>query len=370
MWLGFNKHILFIMLLLPVLGLAQNDNGLLYNLKQNWVQYDEDAKSFMPAISQNTGNTISFMLDGEQYEHQLLYINNSNEVHLFYKKILLQKLRAGEHYLDIDSIASVVKTSKPILSLYGKDIKNRLTTLIVSNSFLPQEKSSEEGYFKNKSFTSFFIIISIFLLGALALIKFRSNDLFSQYANVSRAFNFTTIDEIIYKGGFFINPSVQLVSWMSVSAAFILYYLIAQLNINVLEISWVEQSTMAFHLVYLLTLSVGFFVLFVVRYLLVSLVASIFDMSSIRNIHFATHLRLTFYLLLVLQVIITLDYFSVLPFNTVAILIIVFGSLFSIIVLIGIRLSFIIRHPFVQIFLYLCGTEIFLFVFVFKLVVG
>ncbi len=370
MWLGFKKYFILFILLAPQCVKGQQEEGVIYNLKQNWVQYNVEAESFMPAISQAAGSSVSFLVDGDQFSGKKLYIHNTKQVHLFYENILLAKLDVGNHLFDIDSLLLVTQSVKPLLTLYGSKVKTNLATFVVVPPFKNIQDSTEKAHLRNKTFTSFFIIVSVLLLIGLVLIKFNSHDLFTQYANFSRAFNFTTIDEMIYKGGFFANPSIQLVSWMSLSAGLVLYFLMVQLDIHLIQISWISHFSIIFHVVQLIVLAIGFLWLFILRYLIVAVMAYIFDMSSIKNIHFATHLRLTFYLLLFLQAIITLDYFSILPISTFVFLTVTFGLLFAIIVLIGIRLSFIVRHPFVQIFLYLCGTEIFLFVFVFKLVVG
>ncbi len=370
MWHGFKTSFVLFFLLFPAALKGQQVQGVVYNLKQNWIQYDEDAQSFMPAISQSSSSTISFLVDGEQFAEYRLYINNNKEAHLFYKNILLASLTPGAHFFRIDSLLEITKNANPQLSLYGDDVKNNLSSLIINDSFQGILISTEKEHLKNKSYNSFFIISSILLLIGLIIIRNNAYDLFSQYANVSRAFNLTTIEEAIYKGGFFVNPSIQIITWMSFSAGFILYFLMAQLNIYFLQISWVSEFTLFFHVIHLLILAIGFFVLFLIRYLLIATTAYIFDMTSVINIHFATILRLTFYFLLLLQVIITLKFFSVFPIGSFYIFAIAFSSLLLIIILVGMRLSFIVKHSFVQLFLYLCGTEIFLFVFVFKLVVG
>lgn len=372
MWLGFKKCwlIIFVMLASNASNAQQQAEGVIYNLKQNWVQYDKDAESFLPVISQTSARSISFQIEGTQYGSQLLFIKNVSKVYLFNDNVLIAELSEGSHYFNIDSLLRLVNSTNPILSIYGEDIGSNLLTYVVTQSFQYQLEDVAESHFRNRSFTSFFVMASIALLAGLSLIKFNSNDLFSQYSSVSRVFNLNTIDEIIYKGRFFVNPGIQMIAWMSASGALILYYLISKLNIHFLDISWLNTGTFTHHLVYTIILSFAFILLFVTRYIIVSIVAAIFDLSSTKNVHFASHLRLTFYLLLVLQFIVTLDYFSIIVFSRVLFLTIIFGSLLSIIVLIGIRLSFIVRHTFIQLFLYLCGTEIFLFVFVYKLVVG
>jgi uncharacterized protein DUF4271 len=371
MLLGF-KRVWFSILFVGIsaIGIAQQVDGLIYNLRQNWEQYDEKAKSFLPAISQISGDVISFKIDGSQYENYILYIQTSKPAYLFFEDKLIGKLENGEHHFKVDSLLRQVGSSAPTLSIYGEDIKEGLITYIVSNSFATVSIESEDGHFRNKTFTSFFIIASIILLIGLILIKLNSKDLFIQYASVFRVFNFNTIDELIYKGRFFVNPGMQMIIWMSTSASFSLYYLIIKLNIYFFDISSMEAGTIAYHSIYVLFLIVGFVAYFLLKFLLIYSLSSVFDMQSSKNIHYASHLRLTFYLLIVLQTIITLDYFSIIGINRVLFLVIIFGALLTIIIFIGIRLSFIIRHSFIQLFLYLCGTEIFLYVFVYKLVVG
>ena len=371
MWLDFKKYLICVLLVaMPFLGITQNSEGLVYNLKHSWVQYDVAVKSFLPVTSGATGAAISFEFDMEKYGKHTLYIKNTNKSYLFKGNVLLANLNGGEHFFKIDSLSKSTELTKGLFSIYGEESQNDLLTYVIDESFSSTLDKEEVSHFRSDSFTSFFILASILLLAGLMTIKFTSRDLFTQYASVARVFNLNTIDEIIYKGRFFVNPGIKMVVWMSFSAALILYYLINKLHIYFIEITWFTSSTIAYHSIYLLILAIGFVLLFLFRYLLVTIMSSIFDLNSTKNVHYATHLRLTFYLLLVLQFIVTLDYFSILFFNKVLFLTIIFGSLISIIVLIGLRLSFIIRHTFIQLFLYLCGTEIFLFVFVYKLVVG
>lgn len=372
MSLTFKKYWLFwVLLCAPLLCIGQQTNGLIYNLRQNWVQYDKASESFLPVISQASGKAISFQLDGSQYINHYLYINNQKKAYLFFNDVLLLELSPKSHYFKIDSLLKVTEVQKPTLTLYGNNIKSDLLTYIVDNTFSQQEDhSAVSTHIRNKSFTSFFIIFSILLLAALIVIKFNSEDLFAQYSAVSKAFNLSTIDELIYKGRFFVNPGIQMIIWVSFSAGFVLYYIIIKLNIFWFELPLLDTGTILYHSIYLVILAAGFALLFLIRYLLIVSMAIIFNMSSIINVHFANLARLTFYLLLALQAIITLDYFSIIEFNRMVMLAIIFGSLFLIIILIGFRLSFIISHTFVQLFIYLCATEIFLFLFVYKLVLG
>ncbi len=371
MWQGFKKYLILMLLFgAPYASFGQQNEGVVFNLRQNWVQYDVSAKSFMPVVSLIKGNTVSFQVDGIAYENQLLYIKNTKKAYLFNGSILIAELEKGSHYYKIDSLLKHTKSKKPILSIYGEKVKNNLNTYIVNRGFTPKVEITGTEINRDKAFTSFFIMASILLLAGLISIKLNSVELFSQYSNVSRVFNLTTIDELIYKGRFFVNPGIQIIAWISFSAAFIVYYFIIKLDIHFLSFGWIEYNTFGYHLFYLLSLSLAFIFFFMLRYLLIALMASVFDMSSTQNVHFAAYLRLTFYLLLVLQFIVTLDHFLLFEFSRGLFFVIIFGSLLSIIVLIGIRLSFIIKHTFVQLFLYLCATEIFLYVFVYKLVVG
>ncbi len=371
MWHGFKKYFLSIFFLgVSIVGIAQKTEGLIHNLRQNWVQYNQDAESFLPAISQASGNAISFNVDGTQYKSYLLYIKNSKKAYLFHNKTLLIELNKGEHILEIDSLLEKLNSNNPVLSIYGEKIKNGLHTYIISQSYAPMVETNSKDHIRQKSYTSFFILVSILLLVGLIIIKVNSKELYSQYTSILRVFNLSTIDELIYKGRFFVNPGIQIIVWLSFSAAFSAYFLILKFNFYTFDFSWLNPNTIASHSLHLISIGLVFVLYFLLKYILVSSMALIFDITSIKNVHFATHLRLLFFILIVLQLAITLDYFSIIYINTFLFLLFIFGTLLSTIILIGIRLSFIVKHSFIQLFLYLCGTEIFIFVFVYKLVVG
>ena len=371
MSLDFKKYSLLILILGATFSsFAQQAEGLVYNLRQNWVQYDIDSRGFMPSISQSSSNSVSFQIDTETYGNNLLYIKNYTDAYLFNGDILISELDKGEHLYEINSFTIHSKSKNFLISIYGTDVKKELKTYIVTEQFNIDVSNANAIASRDQAFTSFFILTSAFLLIGLIVIKLNSTELFSQYSNVSRVFALTTIDELIYKGRFFVNPGIQMVGWVSFSSAFILYNLFIKLNIHILSLRWIESSTIGFHSVLYFALSLSFMLFFVFRYVLIHIVSLIFDMSSTRNVHYASYLRLIFYLLLILQFIITLDYFLLVEVNSGLFLSVIFGLLLLIIILLGLRLSFIIKHTFIQLFLYLCATEIFLYVFVYKLVVG
>ena len=371
MWLGFKPlWVSFFLIVIAFTSYAQKSNGLVYNLKQNWVQYDENVNGFLPAIINESTNAISFKLNGRQFRNHNLYIYNSGKASLFYGNVLLTPLSVGGHNFDLDSLVNYLKTETPLLTIYGSNLKSSTQTLIVDKSYSSVSNLEPKEHFRSSPFTTYYIFALSLLFVGLILIKTKSIDLFAQYNSIQRALNPKTIDEVIYKGRFFTNPSIAMILWMSFSSAFVLNFLINKLNINFVIFANFDSGTVSFFIINWVTLSIGFLVLFVIRYWLVYLMSLIFDMLSTKSIHFASHLRLTYLLLLVLLVLITLDYFSIMPFSKTYIIGILFGSLLIIIILIGFRLTFANKHAFVYKFLYLCGTEIFLYVFVYKLVVG
>lgn len=372
MWQSFKSFLTLCIIFLSSYAALAQESNIIFNLRQNWLYYDQLSEGFLPVVANYPGNAISFSLDGEQFSKKQLYIyvGSNKETSLFYKNKLIASLKEGNNYFDIDSLTFSLKTNAPFLTVYGKSVSKGLQTYVVNKGYINQSNSNERFHFRSASFSSFFIFASILLYITLALIKFRVSDLFRQYTVVQRALNPQTIDELIYKGRFFGMPSIFMVTWMSFASGLILTFLFNKLNIHTININAIDNGTVFFYLVYWLMYSLGFFLLFLFRYGLVVIMASVFDMSSVRNVHYATHLRLTYYLLVILLALITLDYFSIISIGRLLIIGVVFSTLLAIIILTGIRLSFIIRHTFVHLFLYLCGTEIFLFVFVYKLVVG
>lgn len=370
MWQGFNLSVIIFMLLFTLNGQAQPQQKVVYNLQQNWEHYNPFNQGFLPAIGQTKTNAIYFNLDIQKYGNYTLYIYSPQKQYLFYQNKLLTTMSKGSHFYNIDSLGKTLGHTLPKLTIYSRVATTEMQTLIVDGSFKAAKIANVQSHKRVKSFTTYLIFATLLLLLWLIFIKFKHHDIYEQYTHVFRAFNLTTTDELIYKGRFFVAPGVHMLTWMSFAAAFILYYIIFKLDIHYLGITWSQPDTVSFHFWHLVLLAFGFMALFIVRYVLVATMAYVFDMQTTRNIHFATHLRLTFYLLLLLLSIVVVDYFLAIPAGGAFLLTVTFGFLFLIILLIGARLSFMVRHSFVQIILYLCATEIFLFVFVYKLVVG
>lgn len=370
MWLDFKAKGVVIVLMCFVFTANAQQSKVVYNLRQNWVEYNEASKGFLPAVSNKLSGAISFELDCSQYRGKKLFIyTNAPEAYLFYNNVLIANLNGAGSYFDVDSLASVLGSTQPLLTLFRSAKGEGVETLIVEKDYVYEPKEVIKHHTVKSDFTSFFIIVSILLYIGLTIIKVKYPELFNQYASLQRSFNPQTIDELIYKGRFFTIPGIIMIIWMSLASGFILSYLINKLD--VVNLGLIALSTPAIGNVFTwLILSAIFLFILLIRYGLIAVMASIFDMSNVRNIHFASYLRLTFYLLVILLLAITLEYFSIIAFGKTFILWLVFASLTVIIAMIGIRLSLIIRHTFVHLFLYLCATEIFLFAFVYKLVVG
>ncbi|MCB0494897.1 MAG: DUF4271 domain-containing protein [Cyclobacteriaceae bacterium] len=354
------------------LSLVSNaqQSKVIYNLRQNWVQYNENSKGYLPVISNDPGQTLSFELDCNSYKGKELFIYpGSAKSYLFFNNQLISELSPKGSFYDIDSLSDRLGGKMLFLSLYSSVPPNANTqTYIVEKGFRYESKEAKHAQDRSTAFTAYFIVVSILLYLGLVLIKLRYPELYNQYASLQRSLNPQTIDELIYKGRFFAIPGVIMIFWISLTTGFVLSYLLNKLDIMA-YVPGFSNWSLSYPVLWLL-FSVIFFITYLLRYGLISAMSVVFDMSAIRNIHFANLLRLTYYLLILLLVVTTLDYFSVVHLSEQLLLWLIFGSLFLIIVLVGIRLSLIIRHTFVHLFLYLCATEIFLFAFVYKLVVG
>ena len=363
MWLNFKaKWVVSLLVICSAFESNAQQSEVIYNLRQNWVQYSTSSKGYLPVVTNIPTGAISFDLDCNQYQGKVLFIySNVAKAYLFHNKTLITHLSSQGNYIDIDSLSEKLGSSELFLTVYQSSSGIGLQTYIVNSGYRHDKNEAGEQKILNPGFASYFIIISIFLYVGLVLIKLRYPELFNQYGSFQRTFNPQTIDELIYKGRFFVAPGIIMIIWMSLTSGFITSYLANKVGSG--------GSTFRVVLEWL-GFSSGFFIMFLLRYMLITGLAQVFDMAAIRNVHFANLLRLIYYLIIVLLVAITLDNFSVLDFEKTFFLKVIFGALFIMIILIGIRLSFIIRHTFVHLFLYLCGTEIFLFAFVYKVVVG
>lgn len=368
MWRASNKHLWIILLFVLLLARQGSAQELVHDLQQDWLRFDSEHSGFVPVESQNLDETtISFELNAKLNKGFYLVIGTAHETALFYKGNLLAILDNGYSSFKIDSLANELGAEHLFLSLHSDNLLPDLTTTInirpVNNDrFAPVTTSRFANDFANFVYSAAVIILFIFVL-----LRVRFGELMEQYLLFQRSYRFKTIDEPIYKIPYLRAPNLFFIILMSMMLAFatLLYMYMYPGDLRMLH---VNPATEGFWLIqlYWLGISMVLFVAFVAKYLLTVMMSSVFSLE-IRNIHFASSLRLIFPVAILLAITSLVHFIYPMVINQSFYWLLLIGGVIVMEVILYFKLTLASSHTHLYIIVYLCATELIPVTFLCKL---
>lgn len=340
-----------------------------HDLEPEWVYFDIGNQGFLPAVMEiGDGSAVSFELPTDDYEQFYLRLILAEEAYLFHNNQLVMGIPQGTTYLPIDSLRDALKVANPMLTIYSEYLSEGLSTDVVESR--GGAVAFESGRVKDTAFNNFFILVSVILLVGFVFLRLAFSDVFSQYTDFLRIFDLKTIDELIYKLHFFGRPNIyfQILISLLVGWALIAFHHSYPTVLNN-ELFKGEGDSFDGFVFTWLKLSFFSFILLLLKYIIIYLSSSLFAFNSV-NVHYASHLRLVFWLAILVASFTEVNYFF---YQTAIVHVIFLGTmLLSVarIILIFLRLLRISSHAVLHLLLYLCATEIIPFVFIYKMVIG
>jgi hypothetical protein len=369
MLLNFKNKIINILVLTVLSVTAGFGQQVVYDLAPDWVYFDFHERGFLPAVMANGDKVaISFTLPEDEFDRFYLRIIVNSPAYLFHNQQLIRILEQGPTYLPVDSLKSYLSTSTPQLTIYGQDLIRGLSTEIVSSgggfAEIPMTRP------KNNAYNNYFIMVLLLFMIGLVLLQSLFSELTGQYFALTRTLDTKTMDEPIYKIRFLGVPNIYFIALMSLAISWVMvsYH---QSNPAVLLPDLFDATVANFssYMVTWLLLAGLAFLIFVIKYFLVFSMSGLFAFKT-AGIHFASHLRLEFWTLLLVALLTIVDHFFIIHWLVHVLFI---GTiLFTIlrIIFIFLRLLRLTNHTILHLLLYLCATEIIPFVFIYKLVIG
>lgn len=342
---------------------------VVHDLEPEWVYFDIDNQGFLPAVMEvGAGSAISFELPTDDYGQFYLRLILGEEAYLFHNNQLVLGLPQGTTYLPIDSLRDALKVANPMLTIYSEYLSKGLSTSVVESRGGEVVLVSDRA--KDAAFNDFFILAGVILLVGFVFLRLAFSDVFNQYADFLRIFDLKTIDELIYKLHFFGRPNIyfQILVSLLVGWSLIAFHhsYPTVLNNDLFKGEGDSFSGLVFTWLKLSSFS---FALLLLKYIIIYLSSSLFAFNSV-NVHYASHLRLVFWLAILVASFTVVNYFF---YQTAIVHVIFLGTMFlsvARIILIFLRLLRITSHTVLHLLLYLCATEIIPFVFIYKLVIG
>ncbi|MEN8249139.1 MAG: hypothetical protein ABFS32_09415, partial [Bacteroidota bacterium] len=290
---AFKIRLNAIVILFVLFALQANGQQLVYDLKQEWVNYSSDDNGFLPVNDQNHElNTIGFSLANQGIDQFYLTVYVNKQAYLFYGSKLLTILAKGTTNLKIDSLKNELNDKSPFLTIYGKGLLPGLRTEIRAVRTSYQDDQVASSVYYSGDFSNFFYITATLLIIIFVVLKTRFVELAEQYMLFHRALRIRTIDELIYKIEFLAFPNAFFLILISLTLGFttisFMYFFPGELSIlgikpavislTGLLISWVQLSAIVF-------------ILLVIKYLFTRFLSSVFDLK-VTNVHYASSLRL------------------------------------------------------------------------------
>lgn len=359
------RLIFLVVMALPTNVLSQQ---LVRDLAQDWLEYNEDKKGFLPVDQQRLETRIiNFSLSTNELDPFYLVIGVRREATLFYKDELLADLKPGYSSFKIDSLKTVLEDSSPFLTIYGSQLLPYLETAVYTRPLPANTEISYEPLRFGNAFSNYVYTATSLLLLFFVLLKVRLPEITDQYLLLQRSLRLKTIDELIYKISYLRFPNIWfllfIASLFGYSTSIFMYF-------HPNELHFFGWNPLSFGygnlLIFWVLVSLIIFVGIILKYFLTVIMSSLFGLN-ITSIHYASLLRLILLLGLLLATLSFFQFIFVINISEMVYWIVLIASLVIIEAILFFKLTLVTTHTLLYIIIYLCATEIIPVVFLFKL---
>ncbi|MEO9872348.1 DUF4271 domain-containing protein [Ekhidna sp.] len=290
--------ILFTCLLLPVclLTFSQQDTIVITDYTKILVEIDNDG-DISPIASLDIEKAGFFINAKPQGQIRICH----PDLFVWVNGRLFDKISGCKIY-DPDSLLGGSKMDTLYLSLSSKSSLDQLVCELIIYEELLVVKEEVSAPRNSRSILSEFVIISlIFLLILLGVIVSSQSSRVSYMA--SKTFTFKISAYEFVNTNFYSGSSMYLLSFFSVALAFLGIYLS-----NLLGLGWVEQKSIFGLLWIWLQFSVVIFLIIIMKWIVVSLIAKLFYFKGLKNFQLFDFLNFNLVLLIPVLGFIALDF--------------------------------------------------------------
>ncbi len=275
-----------------------NTYNVIYDLKHDWLEYDQDLKVYTPYIKENNTNKLIYSLRINLNDYPGCYLllkSQNNDDYLFFGSKMKQVLPKDEWVkFSIKELSKITESTTFILSIYGD--KNPENHAIFFG--FPFSKASEKlktkanNYlnFSPRSYSSIQSSLVIFFLFGLVMMSFLANNYTKAYKKFYNINDLTSFK--IKETSFLVNkpldrPNMMIVILLSMFSSFV-YTLCQSRGFDILSNNFVFQNGNSFGILTsnFFKLSIIVFVLYITKYFFLKTTASLFNIERIVDIHY------------------------------------------------------------------------------------
>lgn len=360
-------------------AVVTNDFTILKNLNEEWMVYDQDREGYVPHALQTPlrTNSVSFMLDLTEYNSYTFRCCVQEGTSLFIdQKIASRFDAAGCHTYSIDSLREVYEKKWIFITLYNPSLASKqLKTLITGDRIQLLVHGSEKTDVLNiqpresAAFKNFFILGLLLLLAIMAALYNLYPKSFREYFGIAKVFTSRLREESIIASRPVSTINTVFLAMYCALLSFLLIVVWHQLegippsfrfvnldNFTGLAFSWALFTVIVFFAI-------------ILKFLLVAAMSSLFNMKLLATVHFFDFVRISLLFMILTLGVVSLSILSFPSLNVFNGKLVLFFMLFlSFIIVLVLFLKLIRASSFrnLQLFSYLCTTEILPFLIGFK----
>lgn len=355
---------------------SQNQEIEIDDLRKDWLVYDQSSSTFSPYLPTVNSDAIYFDVDANIYPTFDLKIKAEPNHYIFINSRLVADTSTGStFYFSIDSLLNTISESYLRVSIFSKTLNPaHFQTKIVDRSRLSLASKADNNsemilrIFSEESDN--FIAITIAMLGIIVFFRTVSFRTFREYFSVIGAISRRPRFELITAQSLFSIPNLSFVLLyaMIVGATFynvLLFHPDLGSSFGLGIQKWSPRA------ISFLVVGIAF-LLMLIKHLIIFSTTAIFFFQKIRDLHYYSYLRIS--------LLISLALFSFSIINGIAEgrlfaqFSILFVWILSILLLMRALILYLVLNSQtnfhkIQIFAYLCSTEIIPLVFFLKIFV-
>jgi hypothetical protein len=370
-----NLHLLLLLVVDTVFADTQPANAyqVVQNLEEQWLVYDKEYQGYVPFLKEMHGTpaAVYLELNLDSYRGYILQITNTQEVYMFIQAKLYQHIAAHQQVmLNIDSLRNTQQKPVVLISLYNHSGHAILPVVAMVRKVSASSESNLAGETNltplkpvNRSGLSNFIILAALLIVSLYAFLWNYHPkAFHSYYNFKSLFTLSLKEDTV-----FISRPLSRISLLFIVAHSMLLsflYMVVQKSAGGLALKdrYLEAATSFFDLFsYFFIATSIVFILVISKYIFISLLGNLFNLSKVVHMHFFEYLLYSriFYTIIVAAVfVVYISYPALLPqaIEEIIFLIIVFN--FIRLFIINFALNRVTSVKNLYLFSYLCATEL------------
>lgn len=284
----------------------KNAYSIVHDFQDEWEVYDADLKMFTPYVSENQYNSVAHTVEIDTDDFLGTNILVSSKVagnYLFINGAMVRSINKDQWLVfKLNELRAKYKTTKLQFTIFGNsNVSDKVIQVGHLNTVSVKEKNIEKASFYNlvprnmNPYKSTFSLVVLLLVTYLTYLTVSFSRATLRFYNIRELFTF-----LIREQSFLINKplnrmNILFVVFLSMITAF-LYSILQSKGISILgngRFILQEGDTFGVLITNYIKLTLLFFILFILKFFLLSTIGRLFNLDKVVDIHYFKILQFT-----------------------------------------------------------------------------